>query len=89
MIKLQTDNSLLLNEREKAKNYLLNDILKEHPLSLELVDDLINLTEVSLNGLEINEKTIALVYSRIYSPNLKNALPDYMVKETTNLKIVK
>lgn len=86
-MKLETQNLFLLKEREKAKNYL-EELLMESSLRSELIDDLINLAEVSFGNMEINEKNIALVYSRIYSPELKNALPPHVLKETSNLKIV-
>lgn len=89
MIKLKTDNPLLLEEREKAKNYLIKEVLKESPLNSDIIDDLINLSEVRFNTMEINEKNISLVYSQIYSPHLKNVLPVHVLKEIIKLKIVK
>lgn len=92
MINLKTDNPLLLEERAKAAKYLTENVLDESALKLGIVDDLINLTEVRLNDMEINEKNISLAYSLIYSTDLKNALPIHVLKEPMvfgeNLRVV-
>lgn len=88
MINLKTDNSFLLKEREKATKYLLEEILSLPPQK-DIIDDLINMTEFHFGDMEINEKNISLVYSRIYSADLKSALPPHVLKETTSLKIVR
>lgn len=94
MINLKTDNRLLIAEREKAKKYLLEKVLKESPHNDDMVHDLINLTEVSFGKMEITIELIEKVYSRLYSPKLLEALPEHMLKgsasgpEFSNLKIV-
>lgn len=89
MINLKTDNPLLIAEREKAKNYLLKEVLGESIFNNDVVDDLINMAEARFGSLEINKENISLVYSKIYSPELKNALPGHLLKENNNLKIIK
>lgn len=80
MINLQTDNPLLLKAREDAKKYLISEVLNDSPLAPVLIDDLINMTESALNSEKLNAKGINFVYSRIYNSNLKNALPEHMLK---------
>lgn len=85
MIKLKTNNPILLEARERARHYFISTILNDHPLSLELIDDIINLTEsrfpkIESGELEINEKTVSDVYSKIYNPIPEGVIPVHMLK---------
>lgn len=76
----------MLEARDKARHYFLTEILNDHPLSSELIDDIINLTESGFPRLkksgevEINEKTVSLVYAKIYKPIPDGVIPTHMLK---------